>query len=225
MLNSIAFANIVFGDLPDGISASVEQGKKVLVVTSREDENNALLRLITGMEAPSSGSIELLGVNLGEASRSTLNELRNAIGIVTSNGGLVSNLKLWENIILPVLFNNDSLEQEVEDLALNMLKQFNFTKNPMVPPAQLSLFEKRMAAFVRAAIKNPQIMIYSNCFGGISLSASRILADMAFKFHSQSPDRTSVFLASNTETVKEMSFDAIITIHPDSDDLQGKRHD
>ena len=84
----------------------------------------------------------------------------------------------------------------------------------MAFPAHLSLYEKRVAAFTRAAIMQPDIMIYCNTFERISKPEQVRLAAVLDGFHIEKTDRTSIYLASTTDLPVQSEFDNVLYIHP-----------
>ena len=64
--------------------------------------------LLTGRLPPASGRLCLLGEDLYAAPREKALALFREVGIVREGGGLVSNLRAWENILLPVSYHAGS---------------------------------------------------------------------------------------------------------------------
>ena len=118
--------------------------------------------------------------------------------IVPHNGGLISNLRVWENIILPVQYHGILLPGNLEDRVSELLDQCGLSDQTMVSalmlklPDQLSLYEKRLAGFVRAMLMGPQLILYDGLTEGLSRKeldkANRF--DQVFRLHY--PFRTSV---------------------------------
>jgi phospholipid/cholesterol/gamma-HCH transport system ATP-binding protein len=205
----------------EGLSFEVEPGSSTLIVTSGEYEGDCLLRLITGMTRPSRGTVQIDGQALAELTPGQLYPLRQQIGVVPTNGGMISNLKLWENITLTLLYTTGNISTEVEEYTINELKQLGYTGNIMAMPAHLSLYEKRVAAFLRAAICQPHIMVYDNCFEDISAAARKIFSTAISAFHTAVPGRTSLHLASSPEVVRDVPFDCVIDVHESSESRAG----
>jgi len=213
MTAAISFREVSAGGLFERLSFEVESGSSVLIVTSGEDESDALLRLITGMSRPLCGSVHLSGLSLGELSPPQLYLLRQEIGVVPANGGMVSNLKLWENITLPLLYTKGHVSGETEEHITNCLVKLGYSGNVMALPAHLTLYEKRIASFIRATLCQPRIMVYGNCFDDMPAVARKRFLEATTEFHNEAAGRTSIYLVSSAEMAGDLAVDAIVAVH------------
>lgn len=213
MSNAVSFDNVSCSGLPDNVSFEIKAGVRALIVTSREEESSLMLGLLSGLTQPDSGSIRISDNSIVGTDQDTLLQIRSKIGIVPFTGGLVSNLKVWENIFLPYLYHLGKPTSLEEGIADNLLNELKYTGKRMALPAHLSLYEKRVVAFTRAVIMKPDTMIYCNIFDKISQLQRSGLSNNIDKYHSENDIRTSIFLASSTEIYLEQTFDTVIYIH------------
>lgn len=213
MAAAISFSNVTCKPFFQQFSCSIEQGCTALLVTSREDESSSLLRLLTGLEAPSSGSVHVLDHPLADLAPDQIYQLRRQIGVVPFSGGLVSNLKMWENITLPLLYQSGAIDEEITAVALTRLEQLEYHGEVTVLPAHLTLYEKRITAFVRATLQQPQLMVYCNSLDGIPHNFRANLAKAALEFHQALPGRTSLFMTSSRDIARDMDVDIRLTVH------------
>ncbi|OGU09273.1 MAG: hypothetical protein A2X82_11840 [Geobacteraceae bacterium GWC2_55_20] len=164
------------------------------------------------MIQPDSGSINVLGFSLTDATSEILMNLRLKVGIVPFSGGLVSNLKVWENIFLPMTYHFGEPAVQSQESARNYLDELGYKGKRMVLPAHLSLFEKRVVAFIRAAIMKPEMMLYCNSLEKISTTEQSMLLTVINRFHAEMEERTSIVFASTTDAVDIHSFDNVISL-------------
>lgn len=211
---AVMFRKVSYSDVLYDFSCEITAGERALIVTAGEEESTALSRLLSGFIFPEQGSIIVSGNSTAEATSEQLLQARTRLGIIAFQGGLVSNLKTWENIFLPYYYHTGKPEPEVDELASNYLKKLNCSGKHLAFPAHLSLFEKRAAAFVRAAIMQPDIMIYCNTLERISMQDQRCFASVLNDFHTAKAGRTSIYLASTTELPVQLNFSSVIYLHP-----------
>ena len=211
---AVMFKDVSYSDMLHDFSCEIAAGKRVLIVTAREEESTVLTRLMAGVFKPEQGTIVVSGNSTGESTAENLVLMRLTLGIVSFHGGLVSNLKMWENIFLPYYYHTGRSKPSDDELAINYLNTLNCSGKQMAFPAHLSLYEKRVAAFTRAAIMQPDIMIYCNTFERISKPEQIRLASVLDEFHTEKVDRTSVYLASTTDLPVQSEFDNVLYIHP-----------
>ncbi len=62
----------------DDVTVSVEEGSIVGVIGYSGAGKSTLVRLLNGLEKPTSGTVEVLGVNVGDATEAKLRDLRAA---------------------------------------------------------------------------------------------------------------------------------------------------
>ena len=94
-------------------------------------------------------------------------------GIISPDGGLLSNIRVDENILLPLNYHGlpmATVEQKIIELfGLCGLNETE-TRDLMVKlPSQLSSFQKRLVGFVRSTLMNPRIIsqLFSGIYGNI----------------------------------------------------------
>ncbi len=213
MTDAITFNSVSYANYFENISFNITAGSSTLILTSRIDENTSLFQLICGIIKPQQGFVSIQGQDISDLATVQLNSLRHSIGVVPANGGLISNLKMWENICLPLLYNNGTISQETTDEAYGYLTRLKYTGNIMALPAHLSTYEKRISAFIRGALKQSRIMIYSNCFDAMNETSRKNFISVINEFHHSSPGRTSLFISSSAEIASDLQIDTTISIH------------
>ncbi len=93
------------------------------------------------------------------------------------NGGLISNLKAFENLILPALYHKTDLKENIVRKGIEFLEKFEFKKEPMCRITTLTNLEKRIIGIGRGLLTNPDFMIFEYPFDGINHAEKRWLAD------------------------------------------------
>lgn len=213
MSADLLLTNVSYPGLFKLFSCTLPAGISTLIVTEHENECAALTHLITGLKKPAEGSVLLDGHDLATFDQERICSHRRAVGIVPAQGGLISNLKVWENIFLPAEYHDYIITAEMEQVALVYLEKTGFTGNLMALPAHLTVQEKRMVALVRAFMTDPRIIVYSDCFDGWAQSHGQQLAKMMSDFHSAVQDRISIYLTSSADMVKVLRVDTVVYLH------------
>ena len=92
--------------------------------------------------------------------------------IISAEGGLLSNIRVDENMLLPLNYHGlpmATVEQTIVELFGMCGVNETETCELMVKlPSQLSAFQKRLVGFVRSALMNPRVMVYDSIWGGVS---------------------------------------------------------
>ena len=158
----------------EGTQALLQSGYSYCLVVRSESQRSALLK------------------NLGD---------QPGVVIVPHNGGLISNLRVWENIVLPVQYHGIEVAGNLEDYVEQLLIHCGLEDKAAVSelvlklPDQLSLYEKRLVGFVRAMLMSPELIIYDSLIEGLSRKelARVVRFDKVFRLYF--PFRTSVLVS------------------------------
>jgi len=203
----ICVRNLVLEGQAEPINLELTPGMQVLCIASDELEIRRLVHLFTGFTLPVQGDVLLNDVATSSLSRNQLLEQRRSFGIVTASGGLVANLKLWENITLPLHYSRGQVSPEAEQQALALLAAFGYHRNLLALPGHLSTFERRMAAFIRAAITAPSVMLYAGCFDNLTVEQRQLLLEQAQRLQQTVSGLASLYLTASSTVLSELQPD------------------
>ena len=121
--------------------------------------------------------------------------------VVAYDGGLISNLNVWENLSLPVHYHAPQIGGGLEGRVVELLRQCGLPNDAEVRrllgwlPGELSLYEKRLAGFVRAMLVEPELMVYDRIYDGLARDEADRVAQFDNLFHLYFPFRISVLLS------------------------------
>ena len=218
MYQALTFRDVVPDEGGEPISFAVPAGAMVAVITARQDENDRLVRLMLGLSKPYAGSISTVGVDVAAASEKGLNDLRQRVSIVHPGGGLVSNLKVWENLVLPLEYHSSLTPAEIEARGMAALRRVGYTGGLMELPGHLPLYEKRLIGLARAMITDPGLIVYNAILAGLRGEEKSVIISTIMDFHREDPQRGSLFITPNLELITDIPFDSRIF-------LNGSAHD
>lgn len=194
------------------INFEVLPGEIAVVITPKDEINALLTRLLIGIQAPPTGSVTLFDSNLaGKSSREIL-DIRRRLGVVYSTGGLVSNLKVWENLTLPLYFHTASSAEEIEARGLAVLKRLGYSGRLMELPGLLSVYQKKLIGFGRAMLCAPELLIYESPLQGLNRDEREHFVNIAREFHYEQTDRASLFITSTPDPAEYLPNARIIAL-------------
>jgi phospholipid/cholesterol/gamma-HCH transport system ATP-binding protein len=189
--------------LPAGMSA--------LLVTARESENRALVKLLLGFQPPESGDLVVYDEMPASLNDAQLIDFRRKIGVIHHDGGLVSNLSVWDNLTLQLSYHSSLRRSELEDRGTAALQRVGYNGSLSALPSRLSIFQRRLLAFARALLVQPDLMIYQAALDGLTHGEETLFLGLMREYHQQGLDRTALFLTSYPEALKGFDFDFIYT--------------
>ena len=138
----------------DGVNFSVEEGEFVAVVGTSGSGKSTLLHMMGGLDNPTSGSVVVRGKELAKMSKEQLTIFRRRnIGFVFQNYNLVPILNVYENIVLPVELDGDTVDKRFMDEVVKMLGLEDKLQNM---PNNLSGGQQQRVAIARALATNPK---------------------------------------------------------------------
>ena len=106
----------------DGVTLSIEQGKFVAIVGTSGSGKSTLLNMMGGLDVPTSGSVQIKGKELSELNDEQLTIFRRRnIGFIFQNYNLVPVLNVYENIVLPVELDGDTVDEKFMDEVVRLL--------------------------------------------------------------------------------------------------------
>ncbi len=163
------------GNFLRDLNLQIQEGTEAIFVFQDRNAGEEFLQLVLGMKRPNSGILKIKGSNPAEMNRDELMELRSTTGVVFKEGGLISNLRAWENMVLPSLYHRRLSGHEIKEKGLRLLDQFGFTKPPMSKIAELTAFEKVLIGLGRAILLEPDMLILYSALEGLNPSEKESL--------------------------------------------------
>lgn len=153
------------------INFSINIGEFVAIMGPSGSGKTSLLQLLSGLDTPSSGTIELMGQPMSDLSEQERTLLRREkIGFVFQFFNLLPTLTVEENIQLPLRIAGRSVVEgrlEVERL----LKLFGLSERRDHLPSQLSGGEMQRTSIARALISGAPLLFCDEPTGNLSTRA------------------------------------------------------
>jgi putative ABC transport system ATP-binding protein len=144
----------------DGVSLRVERGEFLAVAGPSGSGKTTLLNLVGGIDAPTSGRIELDGRDLSALTPRERADFRLAhIGFVFQRFSLVPVLTAAENVELPLLFRKGLTATDRKRAVDQALSRVGLAGKTHRRPAELSGGEQQRVAVARAVAGNPAIVL------------------------------------------------------------------
>ena len=142
----------------DGVNFSVEDGEFVAVVGTSGSGKSTLLHMMGGLDTPTSGNVIVRDKELSKMNDEQLTIFRRRnIGFIFQNYNLVPILNVYENIVLPVELDGDTVDQKFLDEIVHLLGLEDKLKNM---PNNLSGGQQQRVAIARALAMEPKMMLF-----------------------------------------------------------------
>jgi len=173
-------ASLGYGDFTvlHGVSFAVRRGQVVAMMGGSGSGKTTLLRGATGQILTQAGRIEAFGVDLGQASRSTLRDLRRRMGVLFQQGALFTDLNVFENVAFPLREHTSFGEAEIVRRVLDKLEAVGLRTAAHLRIAQLSGGMAKRVALARAIVLEPELVLYDEPFAGLDPISLGITAQL-----------------------------------------------
>ncbi|MEO5363408.1 MAG: ABC transporter ATP-binding protein [Magnetococcus sp. DMHC-8] len=160
------------------ISFAVARGEVVGLLGPSGSGKSTLLALLSGVEQPTAGRIQVNGVRFDGLSVDGLARFRRQhLGVVFQDFHLVPTLTAWENVALPLDLAG---LPESRSQALAMLEQVGLGHRITHRPAELSGGEQQRVAIARAFVTRPALILADEPTGNLDQDTSRQIIDLLF---------------------------------------------
>jgi len=143
----------------DGIDADFSDHRVTTLIGPSGGGKSTLLRILAGLEAPSSGEVVFGGTALGTDDRQ-LREHRLRMGIVFQAFNLFPHLTALANVALPLEKVHGWKREEAESTAMKTLERFDLGAHAFKKPGQLSGGQRQRVAIARAIAVRPEMLLF-----------------------------------------------------------------
>lgn len=154
-----------------GVSFEVRAGEFVCIMGPSGSGKSSLLHLLSGLDSPTAGHVEIRGRDLAKLSEEerTL-ERRRSIGYVFQFFNLLPNLTVLENVGLPLAIDGSKPESREKDLVA-ILGELGIASKARSFPHQLSGGEMQRTSIARALAGGQPLLLCDEPTGNLSQKA------------------------------------------------------
>ena len=163
------------------LTTQIPRGQFVAVVGPSGSGKSTLLGLIAGLDAPTSGSVVIDGVDITSLDEDALAKLRGEkIGFVFQFFHLIPSLTAHENVAVPMEIAG---APDAGARARALLDEVGLTGRAHHYPSQLSGGEQQRVALARALANNPPIVLADEPTGNLDTANGRHIMELLKGVH------------------------------------------
>ncbi|WP_164515116.1 ABC transporter ATP-binding protein [Paenibacillus lentus] len=187
----------------DNINLSVKSGEMVAIIGESGSGKTTLLNIIGGNIKEYLGHYKFQGKDFNSLSKREIAEKKNkCIGYIIQDYGLIDDLSVYNNVKLPLLFNQDIKINQIKGLVMSVLEKVNLSKFTDRKVRQLSGGEKQRVAIARAIINRPTLVIADEPTAALDTSNTFKVMELLKKINVE--EGVTFIIATHNKKVAEM---------------------
>ncbi len=181
----------------DDVSLDIAAGDFISIIGPSGSGKSTLMHILGCLDSPTSGTIQLDGTLIHDASPRQLATIRNRkIGFVFQFFNLLPKLNVLQNVELPMVYSGTG-GRERRERAFAALQQVDLENRAKHRPSQLSGGQQQRAAIARALVNNPKIIFADEPTGNLDSHTGELILELFRKLSTEG--RTIILVTHDPE--------------------------
>jgi len=165
------------------INLTIEEGEFISIMGPSGCGKSTLLNLMGLLDMPTSGDLKLNNELVGKWKDDKLAKLRNQqIGFIFQQFHLVRDLKVIDNVEIPLLYRNLSASER-RKRCLTSLEQVGLSSRVSHRPSQLSGGQQQRVAIARAIVGAPSLILADEPTGNLDSTMGAEIMDILMRLN------------------------------------------
>lgn len=162
----------------EDLSLRIAAGEFVAIMGASGSGKSTLLNLIAGLDRPTSGTVEVAGMEVSALGESALARYRRQhLGFVFQFFNLLANLRVVENVLVPAQLAGVPPATAARRAA-QLLDELGIADRAQLYPAQLSGGERQRVAIARALVNRPSVLLADEPTGALDSRSGEQVMDL-----------------------------------------------
>ena len=168
-----------------GLSLAIGKGEFVAIMGPSGSGKSTSVNMVGCLDVPSRGRILLDGKDISHLSESSLAQIRGKkIGFIFQQFNLIGTLTALENVMLPMAFQDVSLERR-RKRAAELLQLVGLEERMHHKPSELSGGQQQRVAIARALANEPEVILADEPTGNLDSQTGKMVMDFLRKLHKE----------------------------------------
>ncbi len=164
------------------VSFEIVAGQMVLITGHSGAGKTTLVKLISTIERPTSGSLVVNGQNLSAMRRSAIPHVRRHFGLVFQDQKLLFDRSALENVLLPLQIAGLPRREAIRR-GQAALDKVGLLLREKANPIALSGGEQQRLAIARAVVNRPTVLLADEPTGNLDAESGAAILDIFADFH------------------------------------------
>ena len=214
--DAISVRNLVY-EVPgkrilNDINLEINRGEIVSIMGQSGSGKTSLLKLLTGLNRPTGGVIEIDGVDIAKLNERELDKMRLKLGLVFQYAALFDSLNVHDNIIFSVARHRRGVKKsELDAIVKKLLAEVELEGIETQFPSQLSGGMQKRVGLARALAMQPQFVFYDEPTSGLDPITAHTIDELIMQTR-RNMNVTSVVVSHALPSIFKIS-DRIAMLH------------
>jgi len=188
-------------DVLANIDLVIGRGERIAIVGASGAGKSTLLHLMGGLDRPSSGVVELVGIDLATQNEHQLAKLRNqSLGFVYQFHHLLPEFSALENVAMPLLIGGVGAASAAQ-AAASMLERVGLGHRLGHKPGEMSGGERQRTAVARAMVHQPKCLLADEPTGNLDEANSNQIYDLMLELNAA--DNTALVVVTHDRALAQ----------------------
>lgn len=154
-------------ELISGANLTVRKGETICIGGASGQGKSAFLRIIAGLIRPTRGNLYYFGEFIPPERLTALEVAKRQVGMVFQNGALISNLRVRDNIALPLRYHKMGSPEEIEEKINMAMDLMRVRDEADMFPHMLSMGMQKRVAIARSWAMDPKLLLMDEPTAGL----------------------------------------------------------
>ncbi|MEO8759067.1 MAG: ABC transporter ATP-binding protein [Devosia sp.] len=185
-----------------GLDLTIGTGELVALLGPSGSGKSTLLNILGTLMRPTSGTFDMLGLNLIGARDVDLTEFRNQhIGFVFQAHNLLPDFTALENVMFPAATRHGRETAVDRRRATELLRRVGLAERRDFPASKLSGGQKQRVAVARALMNQPELVLADEPTGNLDRESADRVMELLVEINRD--DRTTFLISTHDERIAE----------------------
>ncbi len=186
-----------------GVDFSVPRGGISGIIGRSGAGKSTMIRLVNGLERPSSGKVVVDGVDVGALDEAGLRTLRRSVGMIFQHFNLLSSRTAYDNVALPLEISGVS-KAEIKRKVGPLLDLVGLGDKANRYPAELSGGQKQRVGIARALATEPKLLLSDEATSALDPETTQSILELLKRINAEL-GLTVLLITHEMEVVKTIA--------------------
>ncbi len=153
--------------LIENANLKIKLGETICIGGPSGQGKSAILRAIAGLTRPTKGRFFYFGEYIPLENLTALEVAKRQVGLIFQNGALISNLRVYDNIALPLRYHKMGSSTDIDDKVKMAMDLMRVRDQANLFPHQLSGGLQKRVAIARSWAMDPKLLLMDEPTAGL----------------------------------------------------------